>query len=169
MVLGWPSRELATRIRCPSTHVRRLADRYHPTVHVDTAARVAAAYRALVDRAGPSPISARRARAKGWHPPVAWGADIDDPAAVPYAGLDPGIAERSADANLDIELVVAGKAPFRTLVTRKGKAEAVARMLEAGQSKQGIGRTHGLSWATIASHLAYAEQLHDRARETVAA
>ena len=48
-----------------------------------TAAAIAAAYKTLSVRQGASAKARGRARRMGWHGPLAWGADIDNPAAVP--------------------------------------------------------------------------------------
>ncbi|TDC82416.1 hypothetical protein E1193_11740 [Micromonospora sp. KC606] len=80
-VLGWRWTDIADRFGIAWQPVQRLA-LLNRLVHVDSAARVAAVYRELSVRAGPSPITARRSVAKGWHGPMAW-ADIDDPTCEP--------------------------------------------------------------------------------------
>ncbi|MEU4590069.1 hypothetical protein [Micromonospora aurantiaca (nom. illeg.)] len=80
-VLGWRWTDIAARrgVTWQSIQIVALGGR---NVHRTTAAEVAAVYRDLSTRPGPSRITAARAAAKGWHGPLAWH-DIDDPACVP--------------------------------------------------------------------------------------
>lgn len=55
---------------------------WQPLVHEHKAARVAALYRELSRKPGPSAQARERARAAGWPSPAAWD-DIDDPTAKP--------------------------------------------------------------------------------------
>ncbi|RBQ05175.1 hypothetical protein DQE82_26885 [Micromonospora sp. LHW51205] len=80
-VLGWRWEDLGQRLGTSWRGAQHLA-LDTGGVHHSSAARVAAVYRELCDRPGPSPIAAQRAVAKGWHGPLAWH-DIDDPTCEP--------------------------------------------------------------------------------------
>ncbi|WP_330438798.1 hypothetical protein OHB44_27905 [Micromonospora sp. NBC_00821] len=80
-VLGWRWQDIGDRLGVTGSAVAVLTAS-SGLVELATVDRVKAVYRELCDRPGPSPITARRAAAKGWNGPLAW-SDIDDPAAVP--------------------------------------------------------------------------------------
>jgi uncharacterized protein involved in type VI secretion and phage assembly len=146
--IGWRHADVAARLGTSWQFVQKLACRDNPTVERRTVSRVAAIYRDLSGRPGPSNLTRLYARRQGWLPPVAWGADIDDPGAAPWVGLEPGDG-CSANTLVDIELVMAGKAPFSALHTNTERAAAVAAMRAAGRTRNHISRTCGLSHERI--------------------
>jgi len=82
VVMGWPLADLGDRLGVHLANLSRWirAD----NVARSTAARVAALYDELWDQPGPSEKGAKRAKTRGWLPPLAWDDDtIDDPAARP--------------------------------------------------------------------------------------
>lgn len=106
MRIGWPLDELAKR--AGTTHARVVA--YRGTrVHQRTAAKIRVLYDELSMIPGPSAISAQRAAAKGWPPPLAWDeAAIDNPAAAPE-GMRTRRLRRTADVAEDAgELLARG-------------------------------------------------------------
>jgi hypothetical protein len=85
-VLGHRYRDIADATTVSAETVRGALDWDRERVSVHTADAIAAAYRVLSDRPGPSAVTASRAVARGWLPPIAWDDDtIDDPFARPYA------------------------------------------------------------------------------------
>jgi hypothetical protein len=166
-VIGWRHADVAQRLGTSWQFVQKLARRDNPTVERRTVSRIAAIYRDLSGRPGPSNLSRLHARRQGWLPPVAWGTDIDDPHAEPWSGLEPGSDGRSVNADVDVELVAAGKAPFTILRSEADRAQVVARMLAAGCSRSHIARDCRLSWASMRKYEALAETL--RAEQSVAA
>lgn len=88
VAIGWPYTQIAARLGCSWQAVQHLALRTSPAVQHRTYRRVAVLYRDLSGVPGPSASSRRRAVVKGWSTPIAWGRDIDDPAAQPFDGDD---------------------------------------------------------------------------------
>jgi hypothetical protein len=96
------------------------------TVRRSTHERVAAAFERLAMNLGTSDETRRRSAAKGWAPPLAWGDDIDDPAAKPN-----GVREKDT-ATLDLDdwwyLVRGGENPARAAERCGVTLSAVERM-----------------------------------------
>lgn len=141
-VLGWRWRDIGDRLGVSWQGAQRLAllDR---DVHVTTRNRVAAVYRELCDRPGPSAVTARRAAGKGWHGPLAW-ADIDDPACRPDTGHPDGpVVDEWAVAEC-----VAGQLPASRL-SEVDLAEAVRRMLAGGLRPGQVRHRLGLSQSQL--------------------
>lgn len=63
--------------------ISAIANGHIEVVQPQTARGIATAYKTLITRQGASAKARSRARQMGWHGPLAWGADIDDPAAEP--------------------------------------------------------------------------------------
>ena len=125
-VLGWRWQDIGDRIGTGWRAVQHLAIEDRGLIHVNNARRVAAVYRELCDRRGPSGISARRSAAKGWHGPLAWH-DIDDPACEPDT-TDP-------DAPVIDEWAVTEALAGRLTADRLGEVdliEAMRRLLADG-------------------------------------
>lgn len=76
VAIGWPTRELAERLGVHAKIIQRLIGQ--EIVLRTTAKKITALYDELSMTPGPSDISRRRAKARGWAPPLAWD-DIDDP------------------------------------------------------------------------------------------
>lgn len=85
---GWRRIDIAERAGCSERMITEFMR--SPRVVAATHRRIDAAYRALWDKPGPSPIAAARARTRGAVPAMAWDDDgphgIDNPDAVPYVG-----------------------------------------------------------------------------------
>lgn len=77
MALGWPGRELGRRLGCSAEHVQNITRAERHYVRRATAERIDALYRELCMTVGPSRITAMRAAARGFAPPLAWD-DIDN-------------------------------------------------------------------------------------------
>jgi hypothetical protein len=99
---GWPAGELARRLRIPVQAVVAITCS-NAAVPADRAAAIRALYDALWDVPGGNRHVARRARRRGWPPPLGWDDDpddghgIDDPGAVPA----PGWRRTSSQHHLD--------------------------------------------------------------------
>jgi hypothetical protein len=82
--IGWTSEVIADKLGVTPSPVRDLSRQVRPLVTRTTAAKVAALYDELSMIPGPSTSAAKRARAKGWVPPLGWDDDdLDDPNAAP--------------------------------------------------------------------------------------
>lgn len=84
--IGWPLRELATRLDVLPSAVNHWTRR--PLVHRSTAVKVAELFEQLSMTLGPSARARTCAQKAGWPPPLAWGEDIDDPDAVSSMELE---------------------------------------------------------------------------------
>lgn len=69
--------------------ISHIANGHHQIVRGTTAAAINAAYRTLAWRTGTSDRARSRARIGGWHDPLAWDGNIDDPAAQPDSDVIP--------------------------------------------------------------------------------
>lgn len=81
--LGWPVTHTADDIGISRRYVFDILDCTAPMVEREVATRMAAVYRAKASRPGPSMFSRNNAARNGWHGPLAWGSNINDPAAEP--------------------------------------------------------------------------------------
>jgi len=81
--IGWRTEDLAERLGMPRRNVHLLRTKPRtPTINRTTAERVARLYEQLSGRPGPSELTRKRARARGWAPPMAWDDErLDDPRA----------------------------------------------------------------------------------------
>ncbi|AYF30629.1 hypothetical protein CSH63_24930 [Micromonospora tulbaghiae] len=124
-VIGWRWEDIANLrgVTWQNIHLIAVSGR---DVHRDTAAQIAAIYRDLSTRPGPSRIAAARAAAKGWHGPLAWH-DIDDPTCEPDT-TDP-------DVSVVDEWAVSEAIAGRLAADRLGEVdlvEAMRRLLADG-------------------------------------
>lgn len=87
--VGWGLTALAARLEATKARVAELRRGRNPSVHRSTATRVADLYDELCMTPGSSLRAVTHARRQGWPPPLAWGEDIDNPAATPCVGADP--------------------------------------------------------------------------------
>lgn len=100
--LGWPITHTADQSGISRRYAFDILSGLIPLVDRSVAERVATLYRQKATHAGPSAAARNNAVRKGWHGPLAWGADIDDPNAQPDAGDSdttlPRIAQVAEDA-----------------------------------------------------------------------
>lgn len=83
MHMGHTGLTIARHADLGDDKVNRIAAGRFTVVSPDTAAAIARAYRALIVIPGRSARAQRHARLNGWHGPLAWGEDIDNPDAQP--------------------------------------------------------------------------------------
>ncbi len=86
--------------------ISNIANGHQEIVKPATAAAIHTTYRNLRTKAGTSDAARRRARRNGWHGPLAWDGNIDDPAAVPDttgAGWDGAARKRDDLRTLEIQ------------------------------------------------------------------
>ncbi|MGW8846566.1 hypothetical protein ACWGNE_02185 [Streptomyces xiamenensis] len=83
--IGYTSRAISSAAGLDDKTIRVLLVGEHATTIQRVADTVAATYRRLATRPGPSRLAIRRAHTEGWHSPAAWD-DIDDPCAMPDTG-----------------------------------------------------------------------------------
>ncbi len=122
--VGWRAQDIAERIGWTPQGVTELRKRTY--VYRPTAEAIARVYDELADHRGPSPITARRAKAKGWLVPLWWDDDtIDDPSYVPVT-VEP---DEQAAANRD---------------ARQQRRHEVARLTALGLSAAQIAARLGL-------------------------
>lgn len=81
--IGWPIIHTAQQAGHSPAFVFRILNGWHTTVPRATAERVELLYRTHICRPGPSQHARTVAARNGWLGPLAWGDDIDDPAAQP--------------------------------------------------------------------------------------
>lgn len=81
--IGYPLHAIADAIDVPNTTLRHIAAGHRQKVAKDIARKIAAIYPRLITRPGRSQKARQLANARGWHGPMAWDHNIDDPAAVP--------------------------------------------------------------------------------------
>lgn len=134
--IGWPYSELTRRTGLGATTLRKVIYRERLTVGV--AEKVAAVYRELAEKPGPSARATTLATRKGFLSPAAWGDDIDDPAARPNAT---GYDEDRVRAYLS------GGRP--AALTKADKAEAVSRLVDSGLTPLDAARAVGVREADV--------------------
>ncbi|NJQ04245.1 hypothetical protein [Streptomyces lonarensis] len=83
MAIGYPAQQLAADLGISIGALSNILNERRPAVLRPTADATAALYRQLALRPGPSRRARVIAQNRGWHGPLAWGDDIDDPAAEP--------------------------------------------------------------------------------------
>lgn len=83
VALGYPISHLAAAIGIWPANLSRIAHGDLAQVTVGTADATKRVYRELSRRPGPSQRTRIRARREGWHGPLAWDDNIDDPTAEP--------------------------------------------------------------------------------------
>jgi hypothetical protein len=83
--MGWSTEAVAAASGLTLPQVQYVKTGPYATIGRDTANAIAAAYERLSHLDGGQRQTQGRARAAGWHPPIAWDDDtIDDPAAQPW-------------------------------------------------------------------------------------
>lgn len=132
--LGHPSEAIARAAGLPSDRgVWQIAGN-RSWVSRDTAARINRAYSLMSMRPGTSSVTAARARAKGYAPPLAWddGAGphgIDNPDATPYINAE--TARHGADVAEEVRHLIGTDSPDgiakRLGITRNGLHSALQR------------------------------------------
>lgn len=129
--MGWPCAEVARRA---GTTRRTLATLIlpHRSISFALAGRVAKVYDELCMVPGPSKVAAAKARTLGFAPPLAWDEDtIDDPAAAPDVGGDPG---RGVDWG-ELRHLVRSGCSVDEAARRLGVSPATARARVAGMDR----------------------------------
>ena len=120
--IGWNSDALAeiTGIHPKQIQEYTSANTRRAFVYLSTARTVADAYNKLSMTHGPSHITAGRAKAKGWAPPLAWDDDdLDNPNAKPKYGRRPkGFASNLPD--LDILVAEVNRAGMHVVAEKYG-------------------------------------------------
>ncbi len=106
VALGWTWTALAERLGVTVQRTRQLA--WADTVHRDNAAKVAALFELLSATPGGSKVARTVAARHGWVPPLAWGDDIDDPAAAPEPA-DPDTASGEVVDEVAVDRALAGE------------------------------------------------------------
>ena len=103
MFIGHACPAIAARANTSADKLNRISAGWFTTIHPDTAAAIARAYRLLVATPGTSWRARAHARCHNWHGPMAWD-DIDNPAAQP--DIDPHANKRGRPAKVDEARVV---------------------------------------------------------------
>lgn len=83
VAIGWPIEQLGPRLGIFPTALGNISRGERDSVRIETADTVALHYQQLSRIPGPSNRGRILARKKGWHGPLAWGDNIDDPQAQP--------------------------------------------------------------------------------------
>jgi transcriptional regulator with XRE-family HTH domain len=137
IAFGYTRPLLASRLPIDETSISRITNgipnqRPNPRVHIDTARAITALYRQWALVPGPSTRSRMKAARAGWHGPLAWGADIDDPAARPDTA-EPDPAEVPAEEG----------------TTRAERIAEARRLHRRGLTSAAIGARVGVAERTI--------------------
>jgi hypothetical protein len=145
--IGWPRTYIAERLGMSPQNLTQLVNgcrgtdpRPNDKVQAATWLKVDRLYRELHMTPGPSPESVRRARAKGYPPPLAWD-DIDNPTERPV-----GVERRPQPLSLsevDEARVLRLLAGERIASTRPEKDEAMRRWVASGKSEASLCAIHG--------------------------
>jgi DNA-binding CsgD family transcriptional regulator len=104
IAIGYPATYLAGRFGLAESALGRIARGEMAHVRTTTADTVALDYRMLSRIPGPNQRARNDARRKGWHGPLAWDDDIDDPTALP--DIDQHDDKRGRPAQIDEHRVV---------------------------------------------------------------
>lgn len=96
-VIGWPQHTVAAELGLGYSTVRSIANGRRRSTPRHTADAVTALYARWSRRPGPSATAAGRARARGWHGPLAWEGNLDDPSAKPDTTGEGADGERKRD------------------------------------------------------------------------
>lgn len=134
VAIGWPLSHIAAAVGLDDTSLGRTIN--HPRTHVlaSTARAIANLYRQWSARPGPSDRARRHAARRGWHGPLAWGDNIDDPAAQPdLTGVAPPqpTAARDDTGELAAEvrhLALLGESPW-AISKAVGRSESRVKQL----------------------------------------
>jgi hypothetical protein len=124
--IGWTLRDISEKGGVPWGSIDSLLFKHRATMTRSLNARVTEAYERMSGTPGPSETTRAKAVRAGWAPPLAWGDDIDDPAATPN-----GVRQKDT-ATLDLEdwayLVRCGEDPARAAERCGVTLSAVERM-----------------------------------------
>jgi hypothetical protein len=113
VAIGWSISAQARRLRCDAKNYHSILTK--PSITAATARQVADLYEQMSGTPAPDGLSRKQAiahaRRRGYLPPLAWGDDIDNPAAVPHLG------EPVDDIVDDVAIrrVLDGRLPFDAL------------------------------------------------------
>jgi hypothetical protein len=142
VTMGYTLRQLSAEIGIWPANLARIARGELAQVTVGTADATAGVYRRLGRRPGPSRTAAARARRDGWHSPLAWGDDIDDPAVHPDTAETPGPElkrdELAAQRREEIWLLATAGADNDEIALRVGVAPSTVQGVRA--SLRGVKR-----------------------------
>jgi uncharacterized protein YerC len=121
---GYPYRTIAAELGVSTATVAHISSGRNSTVASDLAAAVAVLYTRWITRPGPSVITSRRAKAAGFHGPLAWDA-IDDPNSKPETktGNAPEANKRDQSLADEVRHLAEGGTSAWEISTRVGRTE----------------------------------------------
>lgn len=139
---GWPTLAVAERAGMNRRTIRDIASgRYRDGVYASTAATIARVYRELVPldptrhgvRDWVAVKTRRWAAGNGWHGPLAWGEDIDDPAAEPELEPEQPLdrMELAKIRRRDVWLLASAGHTSEAIATRLDMAVTTVRTIRA--------------------------------------
>lgn len=145
VAIGYTIRRLSTEIGIWPANLARIARGELAQVTVSTADATKRVYRELSRRPGASSAAQAHAQREGWHGPLAWDDNIDDPAAVPDTGdvQDPELKrdELAAIRREEIWLLATAGADNDEIARRVGVAPSTVQGVRA--SLRGAKRQRG--------------------------
>lgn len=139
--MGWPSTLIAEHLGVTIQAVRGYANPNRRRVSVKTARAIRDIFNQFWSIEGPSAHSANRARARGWHGPLAWD-DIDNPDEQPKVGM----LNRGAPDPIAVARLIAGE---RFDADRVDQITACAELTRRGMSAAEIADQLGLAQRTV--------------------
>lgn len=140
-VMGHPLPTIATHARLSYGLLARIRNNTDRTIHPDTAARIARAYRQLIGIPGTDQTTRELAIASGWPGPMAWDEDtIDNPVALPEGDTEPrrlGVIERGLVAAEEVRHLAAFGTSTHEIARRVGRSPSYVRSILTGTRAPG--------------------------------
>jgi hypothetical protein len=131
--IGYPLYVIAEGVPMATNHLARMLAHQPATVSAAVAQGMTALYEKLRWRPGTSHFAVHNARRHGWHGPLAWDGNIDDPAAQPEQDAPYESAskyERDPDKSAEIEhLYLLGESPEQIAKQLDGNAKYIRDQL----------------------------------------
>ena len=126
IAIGYSGASIAAAVGIHRDALNVIARGDRAAVRVATAQSIARAYRKLSGTAGPSERAKAMAARRGWHGPMAWGDDIDDPSAEPEVDIvEPtGRNELGAYRRQVIQHLASFNVPEHEIADRLGMARS---------------------------------------------
>lgn len=135
VAIGHPYAAIAAAVGLTEASLANIARGAYPKVRPATATATASAYRTLCRTPGPSARARSTAARHGWHGPMAWDEDIDDPTAEPETDTNPQITSRTEEAQAvaqDVRYLYAFNVSMSEIAARVGRSEKYIQQILAG-------------------------------------
>ncbi|MFJ3839421.1 hypothetical protein ACIPY6_28495 [Streptomyces sp. NPDC090054] len=138
--IGHGATAIAAAANLDTTTISYIANGHWKTINGRTAAAVREAYRHLAWRPGSSAPAKRRALRGGWDNPLAWGGDMDDPAARPERAEPSSV--KAVSMRPDVEHLLRAGEAADAVCDRTGASSSYVRQIAAELSGKPRIRSH---------------------------